>query len=350
MLNEMMAREIAAQADILPRCTEPLAEAVSRIPRPAGRIFAGGCGDSAFAPHALTGVFAALGLDVMPRTAMEIASFTSLREGDTVILSSISGGTARTVEAADAASKAGARVIALTCNSGSRLDLAAHETVLLPFQPLSRKTPHTLDYAVTLMALAQLGLHWRGVSPMAILPLVEDLPQTIASAKSLADEISPKIGMDNKLIILGAGPDLGTAQYGAAKFHEAGGLVAIAAETENFIHGMNFLLEPEDVLLAVASNEAGWRRGSEIVAGFCDFLACATTLGSIPEEGWQSRWHVLLGNTILMQQLCLAVAERHGLCVEEPKAGRHYGDKHHDIQSALMKSVPVVGDNRWSPR
>ena len=51
-MNDMMRREIAAQAEILAECLRPLTSRVAGIPRPEGWIMAGGCGDSAFAPAA----------------------------------------------------------------------------------------------------------------------------------------------------------------------------------------------------------------------------------------------------------------------------------------------------------
>jgi fructoselysine-6-P-deglycase FrlB-like protein/translation initiation factor 2B subunit (eIF-2B alpha/beta/delta family) len=338
MINEMMAREIAAQPQVLAQCIAPLAEAIRMIERPTGRIFAGGCGDSAFAPKALGGVFAALDIEIEPKTSMELASFTRLRSGDTVILSSISGGTKRTVEAAVVARDAGARVIALTCNRGSALDVTANETIILPFTPLSRKTPHTLDYAVTLLALGQLALHWRGLSPGEAGAVVASLPEILTAGERQAAEIATRMNSGGKIVLLGAGPDIGTAEYGAAKFHEAGGLIAIAAETENFIHGMNFILEPQDTLLALASNAAGLKRGKQVVDAFKDFLAQAEVIGQPAEVDWWNTWRSTLSGTILLQQICLALAERRALPLEEPRAGRKNGTAHLGIQSHLMSA------------
>jgi translation initiation factor 2B subunit (eIF-2B alpha/beta/delta family)/D-arabinose 5-phosphate isomerase GutQ len=168
IMNETMQREIRAQAEVLPSCLSPLADAVGAVRKPEGRIFAGGCGDSAFAPAALAEVFRSLDLDVRATTAMDLAGYCPLRPTDTVVLSSISGGTRRTVEAALAARHAGARVVALTCRDDSDLAALADHLVLLPFTPISRKTPHTLDYLVTLQALAMLALAWAGRDPRSL--------------------------------------------------------------------------------------------------------------------------------------------------------------------------------------
>ncbi|TCL71071.1 fructoselysine-6-P-deglycase FrlB-like protein [Rhizobium sp. BK251] len=332
----MMSREIAAQAEILPQCVEPIATQVRRILPLEGRIFAGGCGDSAFAPAALGGVFAALGVDVVPATSMTLASFTQFREDDTVILSSISGGTKRTVEAAQAARAAGARVIAITCGSASALDQTATDTILLPFTPLSRKTPHTLDYAVTLAALVELALAWRSMPPEKVLPLFNDIPSMLAVAAARARDIASRMEPAGKLFLLGAGPDLGSAEYGAAKFHEAGGLVAIAAETENFIHGMNFMVEQQDTLLVLGGNAAGAARGAQVVEGFSHFVTCAEIIGPGVTSTWEESFRSVLSQTFTIQNLCLEIAERRKLALELPRAGRDHGDAHAAIQAMLM--------------
>ena len=256
-MNETMAREIAAQALILPLCVGPLADRMASIASPQGRIFAGGCGDSAFAPAALAGVFDVLRIEVAARTAMHLAAFQNYAPTDTVILTSISGGTRRTLEAADAARRGGARVIALTCKGESPLALAADDTIVLPFAPISRKTPHTLDYGVTLLALTQLALGWSGRGEAA-LPL-DGLTATLDAARQVAASVATQLNPKGKLFILGAGPEMATAEYAAAKFHEAGGLPAFAFETENFVHGANFMVEPEDAIVTFGGSPAGLR-------------------------------------------------------------------------------------------
>jgi fructoselysine-6-P-deglycase FrlB-like protein len=257
---------------------------------------------------------------------------------DTVILSSISGGTRRTVEAARIARSAGGRVIALTCKAGSPLDDAANQTILLPFSPLSRKTPHTLDYSVTLFAQTLLCLSWAGENPHKIAPVLEQLPGSLAAARTKAFTIAQQMNLNGKLFLLGAGPERATADYGAAKFHEAGGLIAIAAETENFIHGMNFMVEPQDTVLALAGNGPGLQRGQEIITNFSEFVSHASIIEphGFVCRGWQKAFADMLSTTFILQNLCLAVADKAGLPVEQPRAGRANGDAHLAIQSRIM--------------
>ena len=76
---------------------------------------------SAFAPAALKSFFEALGIQLEATTSMQLAGFNKFIAGDGVILSSISGNTRRTVEAAHVAKASGARVVALTCGENSAL-------------------------------------------------------------------------------------------------------------------------------------------------------------------------------------------------------------------------------------
>lgn len=337
-MNEMMAREIDVQGELLGRIQPLLAASADRLTRPGGRIFVGGCGDSAFAPRALCGVFQALGQHFISRTSMELASFTSFEAGDCVILSSISGGTKRTVEAAKIARLAGARVIAITCNSESALTKAADDTLLLPYQPLSRKTPHTLDYTVTLLALVELARSFSGKPTNAVRAALDVIPLSLSSAKKAATDISLGYEPGGKLVILGAGPDLGTAEYGAAKFHEAGGLMAFAAETENFVHGMNFILEPNDTVIALGGTVAGLERARQVVDALNGWLNnCYVVPARQPQQdAWQSAFSAVLDTTFILQSICLTIANKLSLSLEEPRAGRPNGEQYLSIQNRLM--------------
>jgi fructoselysine-6-P-deglycase FrlB-like protein len=341
-MNTMMKNEIAAQADLLLGLQPLLAAAADALPRAKGRILVGGCGDSAFAPEALLEVFRRLGIAIEPRTSMQLAHFTRFQEDDTVVLSSISGGTKRTVEAADVARANGARVIAVTCNAESALVKASAAAVILPFAPLSRKTPHTLDYAITLLALAEIGRSQAGLPADTLASSVADIAARLAQADAVARPIADAYRSEGRIFFLGAGEDRGTADYAAAKFHEAGGLVAISAESENFVHGMNFMLEPEDTLVVVASSPAAKKRGREIVEAFetlsTAFLLTVGDEGLAKADDASAAFSQLLDQTFTLQYACLHAANRLGLKLEEPRAGCQNGKIHLAAQSRAMES------------
>jgi fructoselysine-6-P-deglycase FrlB-like protein len=333
-----MEREIRAQADILPACVEPLAEAVRAAPVPAGRILAGGCGDSAFAPAALSGFFRSLALDIRAATALEIAGYIPLLATDTVVLTSISGGTKRTVEAAQTARAAGARVVALTCREDSELARTADHVLLLPFTPISRKTPHTLDYTVTLQALAMLALSWSGGEPRNLARSLDQFPAWIAGAEGAGGHLISLATAGRRIFMLGGGPDLATASYGAAKLHESGGLPAVAAETENFLHGMNFSAEPDDLLIAVGTSGISRRRARAVCATYAALGVHTWLIEGLPHEptGPLEEFSTLLSATLKLQFFCWGLANCLGLEVEQPRAGRPFGEEHLRLQAALL--------------
>ena len=203
----MMMREILAQAEILPDVFEKIAKDIAEIKPAKGRIFSGGCGDCAFASGALSDVFQALGADVQDKTAMELAAFTKLNADDTVILSSVSGGTKRTVEAANVARDAGARVIAVTCNPQSALAKASNDVIVLPYEPLSRKTPHTLDYGVVLVVLAALVGKLVVSRTSDLQSSVGRLGALLALLETTASEFAEIYNPAGKVFFLGVGPD-----------------------------------------------------------------------------------------------------------------------------------------------
>lgn len=335
-MNAMMRREIEAQAEFLPRLQPVLAAAADGLPRATGRILAGGCGDSAFAPRALRDVFDRLGVEIEARTSMDLAGFTRYRAGDTVILSSISGGTKRTVEAVRVARAHGASVVAVTCNADSALAAAGDAVMVLPYAPLSRKTPHTLDYTVTLLALSEIARSMAG-HPAELLSLHEgELRAMLRSSEAKGQKASASYRAGAKVFFLGAGGDFGTAEYAAAKFHEAGGLATIAAETENFVHGMNFMLDADDLLVALASTPAGERRGRQVVDAFGPIATTDLLVANAGSNDAASAFRRVLELTATAQFMCLHVADAEGLRVEEPRAGRERGPEHLRAQSQAM--------------
>ncbi|WP_224001138.1 SIS domain-containing protein [Aureimonas sp. SA4125] len=336
-MTSMMAREIATQPELMLSIQPVLARICDGLQKPRGRVFVGGCGDSAFAPKALAAVFRQIGVPIVPCSAMDLTGYIDLEPADTVILSSISGSTRRSVEAARVAHSRGARVVAVTCNGDSTLGLAADELVVLPYTPLSRKTPHTLDYTVTLLALVEIARSYAALPQESTRAILATMPGVLACARSEAAAVVPVAKEFGKFFFLGAGPGLGTAEYGAAKFHEAGGLVAIAAETENFVHGMNFMLEPDDLLIAIGGSNLAERRGGEVLSAFASLVATNHMhVGNAGSGSWQDKFADVMAQTFFVQCLCLQVSTLLNLQLEEPRAGRPCGAVHLAAQTIAM--------------
>lgn len=318
-----------------------LRQAANGLDLSAHRIWAGGCGDSAFAAGAATGMFAASGIDYRPATAQELAFHTSLGSEDLVVLMSISGGTRRTVQAARRARAAGTRTLAVTCNPDSALAEACHLTLVLPFQPLSRRTPHTAEYLATLLALAVLAETRGGQRDDGLDRLPDVIGEVIAATDAPAAELVGSLGVAAKIFVLGQGANLATAHYIAAKFHESGGLTALAGETENFVHGMNFMIEPEDLVCVIGDDGPGAFRAAELLPGLAQLCRHVAAIGAVGDVSADA---TRLGGVsvppaltvfpaaVVGQLLCLAVVEKIRLAVEEPRAGRPRAALHAKIQ------------------
>jgi fructoselysine-6-P-deglycase FrlB-like protein len=344
VINETMRREIVAQPDEVARAIPLLRDQVQRLGlAAAGPVVAGGCGDSFFASQVGAGFFAGLPIPYAAATALEICHWPAVGPGDLCILISISGGTRRTVEAAAAARQAGARTLAVTCRADSALALSCDASLLLPFTPLSRKTPHTLDYTMTVLALAVIAERLGG-RPFE---WIDRLPGLIRQAIDHAGPDCPAVVSDatagTRWFFLGAGPGVGLAAYGAAKLHEAGGLIAWGAELENFMHGMNFMLERDDRVCLIAHDPSALRyarrlRGSMAAVGARPWLVLPD--GGISGDGQAASPGgpaALVTAAMPLQLVCLALAESLGLSLEAPRGGRADGPAHLEAQSRYLQ-------------
>ena len=347
-MSTTMRQEIFGQAALVAELLPPLRAGAAGCARPSRRVFAGGCGDGFFAAGAMAGLFAEAEADYRPVSALDLAFHTRFGPEDTVILASISGGTRRTVQAAHRARQAGARTVALTCDGGSRLAMACEERLILPYQPLSRRTPHTADYTATLLGLAALVEAYAGKRDGALDALPTALDQCLADGAGPAMEAGGAFDPAAKVFVLGQGSNLATAQYIAAKFHEAGGLTALWSETENFVHGMNFMVEPEDMVIVIGGDGPGAFRAREILPGLGRLSRNVVAIGGggiesgsvVPIDVPALRPALGVFPAALIGQLiCLGVVEEHGLPVEEPRAGRPGAEEHAALQRTWMTAT-----------
>lgn len=310
----LMQRELDEQPEILATAAGALSDAARRL-RP-GRdraVWVGGCGDSLFAAQAVSRLYRERGLDIRPASAAEMLWDAGIRAGDTVVGISISGSTRRTVEAIAAAKARGARTLAITLKTDSALAEAAGEVLALPYEPISRAIPHGLDYHMTLLALAALA---GDVDGDAVRRLFTDTtPSLLQEARETAAQLSP----DARFFFLGNGAALGSANYGAAKMHEAGGLPAWAFEAENFAHGAQFMLRPGDHAVLCCVGGPGDARTMAARDGLERLGVTVGSAGMIGEE--RGPLAVALHAALAAQALCLAVAEAWDLDVTDPARG-----------------------------
>lgn len=310
----LMRREILAQPEVLAAAAAPLAAAGHGLGLDRARpLWVGGCGDSLFAAQALAGVLRVEGWDPRPASAAEMLWEAPIRPGDGVVGVSISGGTRRTVEAMERATALGARTVAVTLDPGSRLGGACAAVLRLPYTPISRRTPHSLDYAMTLLALGAVA----GLDAAAMEGAAAAMEGATAEALAEAERAAAELPRDARFFFLGGGPALGSAGYGAAKLHEAGGLPAWALEAENACHGANFAMRPGDVAVLCGGGGPADRRTVALEPGLRR-MGLGTLCAGLDDA---PAFHRPFLAALAAQALCLAVAEARDLDVTDPGGG-----------------------------
>ncbi len=308
--RSLMAREIAAQPQVLEQAIEPLVATAASLAAPSGSIFwIFGCGDGLYAGETMTRVGAECGVHVRPVSAASMLWEVDPSSDDLCAALSISGGTARTVEAAERARALGARVVAVTVNPDSALARAANATVALPYRPISRATPHSLDHTMTLLALGTLlGLQADALRAAVTAAATADSPM-----REAAERIALCLSRTARFFFLGCGSALGTAEYAAAKLHEAGGLPAFALESDNVAHGAHFMMRPGDHATLLGDGGPGDRRTAALAAGLRRLGLSVSSAGfgqpALPAAFEAALW---------AQRLTLAVAEVFNLDVTRP--------------------------------
>jgi len=248
-MNDLMKKEIDAQSAYVELCLPLLRENLNTLDLTCNRVIMGGCGDSYFSALSLTNLFNKYGINFLGTTSQEIEQFTGITNNDLVVFASVSGSTKRTIKAAEKAKKQRAKTLAITCNPESTLSKICDHTLVLPYKPITRETPHTLDFIITLLAQVLLIENLTGKIFSDLDKLSVLINETIRIASDKIESLCTDIIGEPRVFFLAAGGKSGTAMYGAAKLHEAGGLVAINCEPENFWHGQNFMVRQNDFVV-----------------------------------------------------------------------------------------------------
>ncbi|MGJ8626189.1 MAG: SIS domain-containing protein [Sulfitobacter sp.] len=310
--HALMYRELTEQPQILATASDRLCRDAAAIrPDKSGSIWIGGCGDSLFAAQALNLYFRQQEWRMRAASSADMLWDADIQPGDSVVGISMSGSTRRTVEAIRAASAIGAQTFAVTLNPESALAQVADKTLVLPFEPISRAIPHGLDYHMTLLALAALAGDLPSTPPQDV--LAQAGPQMMRDTKAVAAKLSPTA----RFVFLGGGGALGSANYGSAKMHEAGGIAAWAFEAENFTHGAQFMLQRGDHVVLLGSGGQSDARTADLEPEFAKLGVSVSSAGFGAEGALTAA--VLAG--LHCQALCHSVAVARGLNVSDPANG-----------------------------
>lgn len=302
-----------------------------------------GSGDSYFAAQAVAPAIRAwTGLPTNAMLAMEAARYVDAgvpplagrNRGLLVVGISSSGEAARVVEAMQRLRKLGALTLAVTANPESRLGQSA-ERILGIAIPSSTNAPGTRSYVASMLAGFSIGIRLAEVL----------MTMTMDQANALRGEITglaDKLGEASRISagpvleltelwqgfqsadVLGSGPALASAGYGAAKLVEAAGIHATAQDAEEFHHLNYFVAAPDrvPVIAFAAGTSRAASRTLELVGtleGLGRPALIVTDTAELPAYGTQLRlpevreWFAPLIHTVPAAHLAAAWADKIGI-------------------------------------
>jgi fructoselysine-6-P-deglycase FrlB-like protein/sugar/nucleoside kinase (ribokinase family) len=269
----MIPRLMEEQLEML---TEPL-RALARELSATGikHIYLTGCGDSAFAGAATALAFQRHAyVDAEGIHALDLARYRVryLPEHSAVACISFSGKVGRTIEAAMQARRFGHRMLALTGNPDSPLAKEATDVITLSVPTLGY-SPGTSTYLAILLALLNLAVAWGEVSGNALastrslLQAVPDLARrTLEKGHQPVEGLAERLVKQDWMTFIGAGPNLATAHFGAAKLFEGPQKLGVATNIEEWAHQEYFVSGAGTPVFLVAPSGASFDRAVEILA------------------------------------------------------------------------------------
>jgi sugar/nucleoside kinase (ribokinase family)/fructoselysine-6-P-deglycase FrlB-like protein len=275
-----MREEIAMIPRLMAEQHETLAETLHAL---ATKLTSGGiehlylvgCGDSAFAGAASVLAFQKhTAIHAEGVHALELARYRVryLPQRSAVACISFSGKVGRTIEAAMQARRFGHRVVVLTGNLDSPLAQQAHDVIPLSVPTLGY-SPGTSTYLAILAALLDLAVAWgkaRGRDTSSLETLLRNAPylarQTLEAASVPAQRVAEQLVKHNWLTFLGAGPNLATAHFGAAKMCEGPQKLGVATNIEEWAHEEYFVSGAGTPVFLIAPAGASLDRATEILS------------------------------------------------------------------------------------
>ncbi len=277
---DIMRQEIA----MIPRLlTEQLDMLAGPLRTLAGDLNAGGiehlylvgCGDSAFAGAATVLAFQKhAGIHTEDIHALDFARYRVryLPQRSAVVCISFSGRVGRTIEAAIQARRFGHRVLVLTGNPDSPLAQEATDIITLSV-PTPGYSPGTTTYLAILAALLDLAVAWgeaRGGDRARVRTLLRHVPRlaqhTLEEVNEPVQKLAERIAKHEWVTFLGAGPNLATAHFGAAKLFEGPQKLGVATNIEEWAHQEYFVSGAGTPVFLIAPSGASFDRASEILS------------------------------------------------------------------------------------
>ena len=257
------------------------------------RIYLVGCGDSHYCGLATRLAFERW--SGIPTEALESLEFSryaidNTPAGSWVICVSNSGRVTRTVEAAIFARRRGAYPIALTFDGASLLAKNCEVTLEFGYEDVGFG-PGTLSYMASLTGLfalaaragelaGKLDAGSAGRQVDAVSAQADVVETALEACRATAEELGRALPAEAPIHILGAGPNLGTAYFGMAKFIEAAALPAVGQELEEWAHEQYFCTRPGTYTVVIAPPGAATDRAREQLRAVRDIGGTAIAICS----------------------------------------------------------------------
>lgn len=256
----------------LPSLRELLAEADS--------VFITGCGDSFFAGMATQQAFLQHArIFTQAVEAMEYSRYQGLYapRNSLLIAVSNSGRVSRTIEAAHSGRRR-LGTIAVTDSPDSDLARVATLTVSVGLPPMSSGGTGTHTYLASLLALYVLAITLGEVRGTLSAKEAADLHRildrgteavtwTLEHSHGPVRRVVSLSCSEHILYVLGAGPNYGTAYYGAAKLLEAVAVSGVPVQLEEWAHGQFHISGPDTTYVVLAPSGSGRDRVLEQLDG-----------------------------------------------------------------------------------
>lgn len=282
---EVMFRQVAGLADDVRQLTRSFEQQVRATLtesewRAVKKVYLTGDGDSYHAACAADMAFQAIaGVDCEPLSAQRFLDYgaawmrPAVPSQTLVIATSASGGTERVVQAIERAKENGALTVALTGTPNSAVTQAADRSIVVEL-PQRERSPGIRTYQASLIGMLlgaiQLGERQNryaqeeaNVLRRELVNLADAVDATTHAIQEDCRKVAEMIAASPVVVMLGSGPNYGTALYGAAKLIEAAGVFAMGQDLEEWWHVERFAY-PVDmpVFIIAPPGRSHWRAQS----------------------------------------------------------------------------------------
>ncbi|PKR55006.1 SIS domain-containing protein [Thalassospira marina] len=212
-----------------------------------GTVVVVGCGTSYYLAQAIASAFNIGGRNALAvpggEWARRASAYLAKRDDVCVVALSRSGESTETVQAVDYSRKNGIRTIALTCEKGSSIDVAASETVYLPTHG---EEGVVMTSSASLMLIA--GLRLAGADIESSITELAQKPLAQLGAVD-ADFVNGR----GHFVYLGAGAHYGIAAEGALKLQEMSLSYAQTFHPMEYRHGPISLIDENSLVVLLYS-------------------------------------------------------------------------------------------------